>query len=380
MLVGIPREIYPGENRVSVIPSGIQILTGAGFDVVVQSGAGEASHYDDDEFRNAGASIAPDAQSLYSQADLVLKVRHLVEDEVNLVKEGATLICMLDAWFNQDLVKQLAARKIRSFALEFIPRITRAQSMDVLSSMAAISGYRAVLAGAMVLPQYFPMLMTAAGTIHPAKVFIIGAGVAGLMAISTARRLGAVVEAYDTRVEVKEQVESLGAKFVEFDLPQEEGTSAGGYAKQQSEEFYKAQREQMSAKVAQSDLVITTAAIPGKPSPRLVTADMLKCMKKGSVIVDLAAERGGNVEGTEKNKKVYVDGVTIIGYIDHPSRVPVHASQLFTKNIITFLQNMTKDGEIELNMEDEIVAATLVTDGGEIKHAGLLEAIEKGAS
>lgn len=380
MLVGIPREIYPGENRVAVIPSGIQILTGAGFDVVVQSGAGEASHYDDDEFRNAGASIAPDAQSLYSQADLVLKVRHLVEDEVNLVKEGATLICMLDAWFNQDLVKQLAARKIRSFALEFIPRITRAQSMDVLSSMAAISGYRAVLAGAMVLPQYFPMLMTAAGTIHPAKVFIIGAGVAGLMAISTARRLGAVVEAYDTRVEVKEQVESLGAKFVEFDLPQEEGTTAGGYAKQQSEEFYKAQREQMSAKVAQSDLVITTAAIPGKPSPRLVTADMLKCMKKGSVIVDLAAERGGNVEGTEKNKKVYVDGVTIIGYIDHPSRVPVHASQLFTKNIITFLQNMTKDGEIELNMEDEIVAATLVTDGGEIKHAGLLEAIEKGAS
>lgn len=380
MLVGIPREIYPGENRVAVIPSGIQILTGAGFDVMVQSGAGEASHYDDDEFRNAGASIAPDAQSLYSQADLVLKVRHLVEDEVNLVKEGATLICMLDAWFNQDLVKQLAARKIRSFALEFIPRITRAQSMDVLSSMAAISGYRAVLAGAMVLPQYFPMLMTAAGTIHPAKVFIIGAGVAGLMAISTARRLGAVVEAYDTRVEVKEQVESLGAKFVEFDLPQEEGTTAGGYAKQQSEEFYKAQREQMSAKVAQSDLVITTAAIPGKPSPRLVTADMLKRMKKGSVVVDLAAERGGNVEGTEKNKKVYVDGVTIIGYIDHPSRVPVHASQLFTKNIITFLQNMTKDGEIELNMEDEIVAATLVTDGGEIKHAGLLEAIEKGAS
>ncbi|MEC8811288.1 MAG: Re/Si-specific NAD(P)(+) transhydrogenase subunit alpha [Pseudomonadota bacterium] len=380
MLVGIPREIYPGENRVAVIPSGIQILTGAGFDVVVQSGAGEASHYDDDEFRNAGASIAPDAQSLYSQADLVLKVRHLVEDEVNLVKEGATLICMLDAWFNQDLVKQLAARKIRSFALEFIPRITRAQSMDVLSSMAAISGYRAVLAGAMVLPQYFPMLMTAAGTIHPAKVFIIGAGVAGLMAISTARRLGAVVEAYDTRVEVKEQVESLGAKFVEFDLPQEEGTTAGGYAKQQSEEFYKAQREQMSAKVALSDLVITTAAIPGKPSPRLVTADMLKRMKKGSVVVDLAAERGGNVEGTEKNKKVYVDGVTIIGYIDHPSRVPVHASQLFTKNIITFLQNMTKDGEIELNMEDEIVAATLVTDGGEIKHAGLLEAIEKGAS
>ena len=200
------------------------------------------------------------------------------------------------------------------------------------------------------------------------------------MAISTARRLGAVVEAYDTRVEVREQVESLGAKFVEFDLPQEEGTSSGGYAKQQSEAFYKAQREQMSAKVAQSDLVITTAAIPGKPSPRLITADMLKCMKKGSVIVDLAAERGGNVEGTVVNQKVYVDGVTIIGYVDHPSRVPVHASQLFTKNITTFLQNMAKEGELTVNMEDEIVAATLITEGGEIKHAGLLEAIEKGAN
>ncbi|MAR89281.1 MAG: Re/Si-specific NAD(P)(+) transhydrogenase subunit alpha [Pseudomonadota bacterium] len=380
MLVGIPKEIYPGENRVAVIPSGIENLTGAGFDVVVQSGAGAASHYDDDEYRNAGASIAPDAKSLYDQADLILKVRQPVEDEPELIKQGSSLICMLDAWFNLELVQALAARQVRVFALEFIPRITRAQSMDVLSSMAAISGYRAVLAGAMSLPQYFPMLMTAAGTIHPAKVFIIGAGVAGLMAISTARRLGAVVEAYDTRVEVREQVESLGAKFVEFDLPQEEGTGSGGYAKQQSEEFYKAQREQMSAKVSQSDLVITTAAIPGKPSPRLITADMLHCMKKGSVLVDLAAERGGNVEGTEKNKKVYKDGVTIIGYIDHPSRVPIHASQLFTKNITTFLLNMAKDGELTVDMEDEIVAATLVSDGGEIKHAGLKEAIDKGAN
>ena len=380
MLVGIPKEIFPGENRIAVIPSGIQFLTDAGFAVVVQSGAGEPSHYSDEEYRNAGASIAPDARSLYEQAELVLKVRHLVDDEPDMIKEGATLICMLDAWFNQELVKKLAQRNVRSFALEFIPRITRAQSMDVLSSMAAISGYRAVLAGAMALPQYFPMLMTAAGTIHPAKVFVVGAGVAGLMAISTARRLGAVVEAYDTRVEVREQVESLGAKFIEFDLPQEEGTSAGGYAKQQSEEFYRRQQEQMSAKVAQSDLVITTAAIPGKASPRLITADMLKCMKKGSVIVDLAAERGGNVEGTEKNAKVYVDGVTIIGYIDHPSRVPVHASQLYTKNIITFLQNMSKEGAIELNMEDEIVTSTLITDGGEIKHSGLRELVEKESS
>lgn len=377
MLVGIPKEIYPGEDRVAVIPSGIQFLTNAGFDVIVQSGAGEGAHFDDDEYRNAGASIAPDASSLYQQADLILKVRYPVGDEAELIKEGSTLICMLDAWFNKPLVKRLAERGIRTFALEFIPRITRAQSMDVLSSMAAISGYRAVLSGAMALPQYFPMLMTAAGTIHPAKVFIIGAGVAGLMAISTARRLGAVVEAYDTRVEVKEQVMSLGAKFVEFDLPQQQGAATGGYAQQQSEEFYRRQREQMAAKVAQSDLVITTAAIPGKPSPRLITADMLKLMKKGSVVVDLAAERGGNVEGTEVNKKIYKDGVTIIGYIDHPSKVPVHGSQLYTKNITTFLLNMAKEGELRMNMEDEIVAATLVTENGEIKHQGLREQIEK---
>ncbi|MDX1695580.1 MAG: Re/Si-specific NAD(P)(+) transhydrogenase subunit alpha [Ketobacteraceae bacterium] len=384
MLVGIPKEIYPGENRVAVIPPGISQLTDAGFDVVVQSGAGEAAHYEDEDYRNAGASIAADAKSLYEQADLVLKVRQPVVDdntnEIELIKEGASLICMLDAYFHHDEVKALAEKKIRSFALEFIPRITRAQSMDVLSSMAAISGYRGVLAGAMSLPQYFPMLMTAAGTIHPAKVFIIGAGVAGLMAISTARRLGAVVEAYDMRPVVKEQVESLGAKFVEFDLETESSEDSGGYAKAQSDDFYKRQQEQMAQKVAQSDLVITTAAIPGKPSPRLVSADMLKLMKKGSVVVDLAAERGGNVEGTEKNKKVWKNGVTIIGYVDHPSRVPVHASQLFTKNIVTFLMNMAKDGEINLDMEDEIVSATLVTDGGEVVHQGLLDAMNEGGA
>lgn len=377
MLIGVPKEIYPGENRVALIPAGIQALLSAGFEVVVQAGAGDNAHISDEEYRNGGASIAPTAASLYEQADIVLKVRLPQEDEVSLLKEGSTLICFMDAWFNLPRVKQLAARNIRSFALEFIPRTTRAQSMDVLSSMGAISGYRAVLSGAMELPQYFPMLMTAAGTIHPARVFVIGAGVAGLMAISTARRMGAIVEAYDTRVEVREQVESLGAKFVEFDLPQEEGTSSGGYATQKSEEFYRMQREQMTAKVAQADLVITTAAIPGKLSPRLITSDMLRCMKKGAVVVDLAAERGGNVEGTVANHKVFVDGVTLIGYIDHPSRVPVHASQLLTKNISTFLFNMSKDGELNVNMEDDIIAATLVTEAGEIKHAGLKAEAEK---
>ena len=377
MLIGVPKEIYPGEARVALIPAGIQTLLNAGFDVVMQEGAGDAAHFSDDEYRNCGASIAPDAASLYQQADIILKVRQPLDSEIPLLKENSTLICMLDAWFNLPLIRQLAARNVRSFALEFIPRTTRAQSMDVLSSMGAISGYRSVLTGAMALPQYFPMLMTAAGTIHPARVFIIGAGVAGLMAISTARRLGAVVEAYDTRAEVREQVESLGAKFVEFDLPTEEGTASGGYATEKSEEFYRKQREQMTAKVSQADLVITTAAIPGKASPRLITKDMLHYMKKGSVIVDLAAERGGNVEGTVAGEKVYLDGVTVIGYTDHPGRVPVHASQLLTKNISTFLLNMAADGQLNVNMEDDIVAATLVTENGDVKHAGLKARIEQ---
>lgn len=375
MLIGVPKEIYPGEARVALIPSGIQALLDNGFEVVIQEGAGDEAHFADDEYRNCGASIAPTAESLYQQADIILKVRQPLDQEVPLLKENSTLICLLDAWFNLPLVSQLAEKKVRSFALEFIPRTTRAQSMDVLSSMGAISGYRSVLAGAMALPQYFPMLMTAAGTIHPARVFIIGAGVAGLMAISTARRLGAVVEAYDTRAEVREQVESLGAKFVEFDLETESGNESG-YASEKSEAFYRKQREQMTTKISQADMVITTAAIPGKASPRLITKDMLHYMKKGSVIVDLAAERGGNVEGTVAGEKVYLDGVTIIGYTDHPGRVPVHASQLLTKNITTFLLNMAADGTLNINMEDDIIAATLVTEDGAIKHDGLKAQIE----
>lgn len=373
MLIGIPKERYPGESRVAIIPAGIAGLLSAGYEVVVEAGAGDAAHFSDDEYRNCGASIAPDAASLYAQADLILKVRYPSLEEADLLKEGTRLICVLDPWFNLPLLRKLADRRIQTFALDLIPRTTRAQSMDVLSSMGAIAGYRAVLAGAMALPQYFPMLMTAAGTIHPARVFVIGAGVAGLMAISTARRLGAVVEAYDTRLEVKEQVESLGARFVEFDLPQEQGAGTGGYATEKSEEFYRRQREQMTAKVSQADLVITTAAIPGRPSPRLITKEMLHYMKKGSVIVDLAAERGGNVEGTVVNDKVYVDGVTIIGYIDHHSRVPVHASQLLTRNITTFLNNMTQKGELKVDLGDDIVSATLVIDEGQVRHAGLLQ-------
>lgn len=383
MLIGIPKEIYPGEARVALIPSGISKLQEAGLTVIVETGAGDLSHIDDAEYRSAGASIALNAKSLYEQADVILKVREPVEcpegnyHEADLIKDGSTLICMMDAYFNIPLVKRLAEKNANVFALEFIPRITRAQSMDVLSSMAAISGYRAVLAGAMTLPQYFPMLMTAAGTITPARVFVIGAGVAGLMAISTAKRLGAVVEAYDTRPVVKEQVESLGAKFVEFDMGDTSAEEKGGYAKEQSEDFYKRQQEQMGQKIAQSDLVITTAAIPGKMAPRLVTKEMLHCMKKGSVVVDLAAERGGNVEGTVKNQKIYKDGVTLIGYVDHPSRVPVHASQLYTKNITTFLLNMVKDGQLDLEKDDEIVTSTQLTKNGQISHPALAEIAQK---
>jgi NAD(P) transhydrogenase subunit alpha len=340
----------------------------AGYEVIVESGAGLAAHFTDDEYRHCGAIIADDAESLYRQSQIILKVRAPEKDEASLIQSGATLICILDPWFNKPLLEQLASQSVQTFALDLVPRTTRAQSMDVLSAMAGISGYRAVLSGAMSLPRYFPMLMTAAGTIHPARVLVIGAGVAGLMAIATARRLGAVVEAYDLRPEVKEQVESLGADFIEIEVPKTDSTGDSGYAKAQSEEFYKKQRQQLSDCVARADLVITTAAVPGKRAPQLIDGDMIHRMKSGSVIVDLAADKGGNVEGTVLNEKVDVDGVTLVGHANHPSRVPVHASQLLTRNITGFLFNMTEEGKLAPSMEDDIVAATLVIKDGEILH------------
>ncbi|MCK7548914.1 Re/Si-specific NAD(P)(+) transhydrogenase subunit alpha [Marinobacter koreensis] len=368
MMIGIPRERTAGENRVAIIPSGITELMEAGYEVIVESGAGLAAHFTDDEYRHCGAIIADDAESLYRQSQIILKVRAPEKDEAALIQSGSTLICILDPWFNKPLLEQLASQSVQTFALDLVPRTTRAQSMDVLSAMAGISGYRAVLSGAMSLPRYFPMLMTAAGTIHPARVLVIGAGVAGLMAIATARRLGAVVEAYDLRPEVKEQVESLGADFIEIEVPQTDSTGDSGYAKAQSEEFYKKQRQQLSDCVARADLVITTAAVPGKRAPQLIDGDMIHRMKSGSVIVDLAADKGGNVEGTVLNEKVDVDGVTLVGHANHPSRVPVHASQLLTRNITGFLFNMTEEGKLAPSMEDDIVAATLVIKDGEILH------------
>lgn len=368
MLIAVPKEILPGENRVALIPHSISSLTKAGMEVLVESGAGTGAFISDEAYTEAGAKIAPDADALYAAADIIFKVRPPEASEVEKMKEGSVLISLMDAFFRIDLMAQLEARRISGFGLEFVPRITRAQSMDVLSSMAAIAGYRAVIEAADLLPKYFPMLMTSAGTITPAKVFVIGAGVAGLMAIATAKRLGAVVEAYDTRPAVKEQVESVGAKFIEFDLETDDAEDKGGYAKAQSDDFYRKQQEQMKAKVEAVDVVITTAAIPGKKSPILITDDMLQAMRPGSVIIDLAAERGGNTEGAVSGEVVEKHGIKIVGYTDYPSRSAVHASQLFSKNICTFLLNMVKENEFKIDLEDEIVKGALLVHEGHVIH------------
>ncbi len=368
MQVAVAKEILPGENRVALIPPSVASLTKAGFDVLVQKDAGAGAFISDTAYEEAGAKLAADADALYAAADIVLKVRPPESSEVEKMREGCAVICLMDAFFRLDLMEQLEAKSISGFGLEFVPRITRAQSMDVLSSMAAIAGYRAVIEAAELLPKYFPMLMTSAGTITPAKVFVIGAGVAGLMAIATAKRLGAVVEAYDTRPVVKEQVESVGARFIEFDLETGDAEGSGGYAKAQSEDFYKKQQEQMKAKVASVDVVITTAAIPGKKAPVLITDEMLQVMRPGSVIVDLAAERGGNTEGAVAGETVEKHGIKIVGYTDYPSRSAVHASQLFSKNIATFLLNMVKEGEFRIDLEDEIVQGSLLVHQGHVVH------------
>jgi NAD(P) transhydrogenase subunit alpha len=367
MIVGVLKEVLPGENRVALIPATVSVLKKAGLEVAVEEGAGSGAFISDQAYAEAGARVVS-ADELFQSSDILFKVRPPEASEVDRMKDGTTLVCLMDAFFRTDLMQQLAQKKISGFGLEFVPRITRAQSMDVLSSMAAIAGYRAVIEAAELLPKYFPMLMTSAGTITPAKVFVIGAGVAGLMAIATAKRLGGVVEAYDTRPAVKEQVESVGARFVEFDLETADSEDKGGYAKAQSDDFYKKQQEQMKAKVVTVDVVITTAAIPGRKSPVLITDDMLAGMKPGSVIIDLAAERGGNTEGAVAGEIVEKHGVKIVGYTDYPSRSSVHASQLFSKNISTFLLNMVKEGAFAIDLEDEIVKGALLTHEGNVVH------------
>jgi NAD(P) transhydrogenase subunit alpha len=372
MKVGIPKETWPGETRVALVPAAVPGLLKAGLEVAVEAGAGTAAGFPDELYRTQGAALVSRAD-LFGSADILLQVR-ATPGNGSPLRSGQTVIGFADPLGAPDVIRDLAPSGINLFSMELMPRITRAQSMDALSSMATIAGYKGVLLAAVTLPRMFPMLMTAAGTISPARVFIMGAGVAGLQAISTARRLGAKVEAYDVRPAVKEQVQSLGAKFVELPLESSDAEDKGGYAKAQDEAFYKRQREMMLKVVAASDVVISTALIPGKRAPILVTTEMVEAMAPGSVVVDLAAERGGNCELTKPDEVVTHRGVTILGPSNPPALVPYHASQMYSKNITTFLAHLLgKDGaaqpSLPINVDDEITRETLLTRGGEVVHA-----------
>lgn len=379
MRIAVAKEIEVCERRVALIPDTVARLVKQGLEVWVEAGAGERAFSDDAAYEAAGAKIISDTATLWSEADILLKVsppqvRDDGRSEVDLLKEGAVLVCFLNPLGNPALAQKLAERKITSMSMEMIPRTTRAQSMDALSSQASIAGYKAVLIAAAALPKYFPMLTTAAGTIAPAKVFIMGAGVAGLQAIATARRLGSIVEAFDIRPAVKEEVQSLGAKFVEVKLD-EETTAAGGYAKEISEDSKKRTQELVAQHVKTADIVITTALVPGRKAPLLVTEEMVMQMKPGSVIVDIAAEQGGNCACTEPGKDIVKHGVTIIGPINLPSSVPVHASQLYAKNVTSLLQLMLKEKALNIDFADDIIEATCITHAGEIRNARVKEAL-----
>jgi H+-translocating NAD(P) transhydrogenase subunit alpha len=362
--VGTPKETAPDERRVALVPDSATRLAAAALEVDVESGAGSAAYITDEAYEQAGAKIVKGAAPLMGAADAVLKVQAPSVAEVELIKKGAVLISFLQPATQGDIVRALAKRGVTAFSLELLPRISRAQSMDALSSQASAAGYKAVLMAAGRLGKFFPMMMTAAGTVPPARVLVMGAGVAGLQAIATARRLGAVVSAYDVRPAVKEEVQSLGATFIELALETQEGE--GGYAKEQSEEFLRKQRELIGEHVAKSDVVITTAAVPGRRAPLLVTGEMVKGMRPGSVIVDLAADTGGNVELTKAGADVEVGGVTIIGTRNVPSTMPLHASQLYARNVANLLLHLVKDGAIVLDFDDEITKGSCVTHDGEI--------------
>ena len=380
MKIAVAKEIEVCERRVALIPDTVAKLVKQGLEVWVEAGAGEQAFFSDADYEAAGAKIISDSAQLWSEADILLKVsppqtREDGRTEIELLKPESVLISFLNPLGNPVIVQQLANRQITALSMELIPRSTRAQSMDALSSQASLAGYKAVLIAAAALPKYFPMLTTAAGTIAPAKVFIMGAGVAGLQAIATARRLGAVVEAFDIRPAVKEEVQSLGAKFVEVKL-EEETVAAGGYAKEISEDSKKRTQELVASHVKNSDIVITTAQVPGRQAPRLVTEEMVAQMKPGSVIVDLAAEQGGNCACTEAGKDIVWNGVTIIGPINLPSSMPVHASQLYAKNVTSLMQLLIKDKALEINFGDDIVDAACVTHDGEIRNQRVKDALQ----
>ncbi len=373
--IGVPKETYPGETRVALIPADIQNFKKFGAEVLIEAGAGEKAGYPDSEYLEKGAQVVKTREEVFSKADVILQVRALGANPVEgkkdiaLLRDGQVLIGFMEPFFAKDLIEEVAKKGVVSFALELLPRTSRAQSMDVLSSMATISGYKAVLIAASYLPKMFPMLTTAAGTILPANVFVIGAGVAGLKAIATARRLGAVVKAYDIRPATKQEVESLGAKFVELGLESQEAEDKRGYAKDMGEEFYRKQREMLTKVIAESDVVISTASVPGKKAPVLITEEMVKKMRPGSVIVDLAAERGGNCELTKPGEVVERYGVKIIGPVNLPATVPYHASQMYSKNITNFCLLLIKDGKININLNDDILSSTLLTKDGKLTNS-----------
>jgi NAD(P) transhydrogenase subunit alpha len=374
MLIGVPTEIVPGERRVALVPETVSRLLKAGANVLVQRGAGERAAYPDYAYEEAGAALAADAADLYGRADTIVKVNRPWDEELAQMREGATLIAFLSPLGAPQYVERLTAKRLTALSMDAIPRISRAQSMDALSSQANIGGYKAVLIAASTLPKFFPMLTTAAGTIPPAKVLVLGAGVAGLQAIATARRLGAAVSAYDTRAVVKEQVHSLGATFLEIDLGVD-AQGAGGYAKELTPEQIERQRAFMVQHIGASDCVITTAAVPGRRAPLLITEEAVNAMRPGSVIVDLAAETGGNCALTQPGEVIEHHGVTIVGTTNLPATMPFDASRLYSRNVLTLLQHLMKDGALNFDYSDEITRDTTLTHDGEITHKPTLDAL-----
>jgi NAD(P) transhydrogenase subunit alpha len=360
MRLGVPKETAPGERRVALVPEAVRRLAGAGFEVVVERGAGAAAAFPDEAFAEAGATLVGNA----FDADAVVKVQKPSASEVEALRDGSVLVAFLQPLTDPEGIERLGARGVVAFAMESIPRITRAQPMDALSSQATVSGYKAVLLAAERLPRFFPMLMTAAGTVAPAKVLVLGAGVAGLQAIATARRLGAVVTGFDVRAAVREQVESLGATFLDLGVTAEE--TEGGYARELSEEDRRRQQEALEGRLAEFDVVVTTALVPGRPAPRLIPAAAVRSMRPGSVVVDVAAEAGGNCELTSPGEIVEREGVTIVGLTNLPSTMPYHASQLYARNVAALLQHLAPDGELELDWADEITAGACVTRKTEV--------------
>ncbi|MFQ5704297.1 MAG: Re/Si-specific NAD(P)(+) transhydrogenase subunit alpha [Gemmatimonadales bacterium] len=383
MIVSVPKEVVPGERRVALTPDVVRRLVGGGLSVRVEQGAGIRASFPDETYKEAGAEIVSGADKLWQEPDIVVKVQPPTAgadggpNETAMLGSGKVLVGMLQPYSNWDVISQLATNGVTAFGLEVLPRITRAQPMDVLSSMSTVAGYKAVLLAAASLGQFFPMLVTAAGTIVPAKVFVLGAGVAGLQAIATARRLGAVVKAFDVRPAVKEQVESLGAAFVAAEAVTGEGEGSGGYAKELSEDQHEKELELIAENVVDVDVVITTALIPGKPAPLLITGEMVASMKPGSVIVDLAAEAGGNCEATRPGEDVESHNVLIKGPLNLPSSMPADASRMYAKNISAFLAHIAKDGEIQLDFDDEITRGTCVTHDGNVMHEGIKQAIDE---